>query len=140
MCIRDRGKRREEKGKREGRRGKERCSARTRDEDVVRLKVLSAKACALPHDEGRHETRASSCDVHDVATRKVQDASLEEKPVRHPHRVRDRTVDNEMPDSHEEEHGAEAHAIGEGSRNERGSNDREHELVDHKEGLRNFGV
>src|SRR5438045_2959670 len=54
-----------------------------------------------------------------------------------PHPVRERVVEEGRPQEHVEREGGEAHALGEGARDERGRNDRERRLIDDEEDVRN---
>ncbi len=54
-----------------------------------------------------------------------------EQAARAPDHVRHRAIDKQRPQGEENRHGAEFHALGERSGDERRSNDGEHELVDH---------
>ena len=68
-----------------------------------------------------------------AAQERVQQAALAPDHVRH------REVDDERPQSGEQQHGAEFHALGERAGDQRRRDDGEHQLIDHERLLRNGG-
>jgi hypothetical protein len=81
--------------------------------------------------------------VDDGATGKVEAGNFAieggvEKSALAPHHVRHGRIDDDGPQGEEQAHGAEFHALGEGSGDEGRRDDGEHELVDHV-GLRRDG-
>ena len=56
-----------------------------------------------------------------------------------PHHVGHRKIHEQAPQHREQEHGAELHALGKGSADQRGGDDGEHQLVDHEGLLRDGG-
>ena len=80
--------------------------------------------------------------MHDRAARKIERGKAPaERGVQEaaaaPDHVRERQVDDGRPQRHEEQQRAELHALGERTRNERGRDDGEHQLIDHEGLLRN---
>ena len=73
----------------------------------------------------------------EVKARKSASRDIEQSALT-PHHMGHGRVDDKRPERKEEQHAAELHAFGEGSGDERGSNDGEHQLVDH-EGLQRNG-
>src|SRR6185437_9353393 len=113
------------------------------EDDRVGRHGLSGIADALAEIEGADQSGDSRSDVDDGAAGEVEagEASAEgraEQAAFAPDHVGHGRVDDDGPEGEENSHGAELHALGEGSHDERRGNDGEHQLVDH-EGLEGDG-
>ena len=108
------------------------------------LDGLGRVAVALPEIQGANEGGDSGSDVYDRAAGEIEgsDGAAEvgiQQAAFAPDHMCHGEVNDEGPQRGEHQHGAEFHALGIGARNEGGSDDGEHELIDHECGLRDGG-
>ena len=101
------------------------------------LRVGIALALA-DHDAG-DESGYARGDVNDNSAGKVHDAQLAE-PAAAPGHVADRQVDHDEPESREEHHREEFHALDKGADHQRRGDDREGHLEGAEEGLGNLCI
>ena len=107
------------------------------EDEVVRRHRLLAVAGALADHQAGDEAGDAGVDVDDGAAREVEHARVEEEAVRLPDPVRDRRVDDERPERHEDQHRRELHPVDEGADDE-GRRDRgEGHLEHHEDGFGN---
>ena len=90
----------------------------------------------LAQHQRTHQPGHAGVDVHHRAAREVDraDGGADDAGGT-PHHVGDRAVDQDRPQHHEHAHGAELHAIREGTRDQRRGDDREGHLVHHVDGF-----
>jgi hypothetical protein len=106
------------------------------ERQVVRRHVLGAVADALAEHERAHEAGDAGVDVHDGAAGEIERAACAE-PAAAPHPVRDRRVDDDAPEDHEQHHRREFHAVDIGADDEGRGDDRERHLEHDEHGLGN---
>ena len=90
--------------------------------------MLLAVGRAPAEQDGDDEGRHARADVDDGAAGEVERAELEQPAVDRPDPVGQRGVDEDRPQDREQDEGAEALALGEGARDERRGDGREHQL------------
>ena len=101
---------------------------------------------ALADDEHGGEGGDAGGDVHHGAPGKIEGAELVEPASVAPHPVGERVVHEGGPRQHEDDEGGELLALGEGARDERGGDHREHHLEEHEglvgngRGIRGIGL
>ena len=85
---------------------------------------------AAPPADHQHDAKRGDAgvDVHDGAAGEVERAAPEQPARRREHPVRDRRVHDDEPDPEEPEPRRELHAVGDRAGDQRGRDDREHEL------------
>ncbi len=115
-----------------------------RENHAVRGQEVVGVVLTLAEVDGADEGRDSGGDMDDSASGEIEagNASPEggvEESALAPDHVGHGGVDEERPESEEEEHSAELHAFGEGSGDEGGGDDGEHELVNHERLKRDGG-
>ena len=101
-------------------------------------------ALTLAHIQRADQRRNAGRDVHDRAAGEIEARNFAagegvQEAALAPHHVRHREVDDQHPQDREQQHGAVFHALGERAGDQRGGDDREHELVDHEGLLRDGG-
>src|SRR5207247_129128 len=108
--------------------------AHHRHGQVVWLHRLVAVATPPAEHERAHERGHARRDVHDGAAGEVERAQPLEPAAVAPHPVREGVVHEGRPQHREEQEGRELLALGEGARDQRRRDDREHELEEHERG------
>ncbi|MCY1287001.1 hypothetical protein D9M70_359840 [compost metagenome] len=96
---------------------------------VVRRHRRGRVALALAQHQAAHQAGDTGVDVHHGAAGEVQHAPVPHQgAVAAPHHVGDRRIDQGEPDGHEDQHGGEFHALGEGTDDQRRGDDGEGHL------------
>ncbi len=85
-------------------------------------------ADARPGERDPDQARDAGIDVHHRAAGEVDRAEPEQQPVRRPHHVRQRRVDDRQPQQREQHHRREAHALDQGADDQRRGDRREAHL------------
>ena len=114
------------------------------EHDAMRQRRLLRISDSFSQVERAHQRGDSRGDVHHRAAGEIErrEASAQcgiQQPALAPHHVRHGRVHDQRPQHHEQRHGAELHALGEGPADERRSDDGKHQLVNHEGLQRNSG-
>ena len=115
------------------------------EHQIVRRHIVGAQANALAQDKAGHQSRRTGVQMHHRTAGIVerasalgdQEARTRAEPAATPHPMGDGAIDQDQPQTHEPQEGAELHAISQGARNERRGNDREGHLEEHIDRFRN---
>ncbi len=100
--------------------------------------MLAMNASTTENDRAG-ERRKAGRHVHDGAAGKVEHAPLVQEAVRVPRPVRERGIDEDREQAHEEHIARESHPLGERAGDQRRRNDRELQLEQREEDERNRG-
>ena len=101
------------------------------------MRLLLAVDLAAPEDERAGERREAGRHVDDRAAGEVEHAPLAEQALRMPRPVRQRTVDEQAEQRHEQQVAREAHPLGERAGDQRRRDDRELQLKEREQHERN---
>ena len=100
-----------------------------RVDEVAGRHVLPAEPAPLAQEQGADQARDAGVDVHHRPAGEVQHVVLAAQEAAAPDPVRDRRIDQQVPERHEQQEPGELHPLGEGAGDQGGRDDREGELV-----------
>ena len=102
----------------------------------MRRHVLRTQTDALAQDQAGDQGRGTGVQVNDRTTGIVHRTSRAQ-PAAAPHPMGDRAIDEDQPQPHEPEEGAELHAVGQRAGDQGRGDDREGHLEEHVDRFRN---